>query len=110
MVSKDRRADNKQQLHSTSVDDRRRDLHGDRRVRLLSGTSYLTLSLAWMMVALGVCVPGDARAQTTVNPVQNTVFTLDPAQNPITFDATTNITITGSTAPLQFPAAAPLGT
>ena len=52
-----------------------------------------------MIVALGVCVPGDAQAQTTVtvNPVQSTTFTLDPAQNPIIFGATTNITTPATT-------------
>src|SRR5262249_28619139 len=98
MVSKDRRAHNKQQQRSTSADDRYRALRGDKRALLLSGTSSLALSIASTIVALGVCMPGDAVAQTTVNPVQSTTFILDPAQNPITFDATTNITITGSTA------------
>src|SRR5262249_34969669 len=43
------------------------------------------------ILALGICMPGDAQAQTTVNPVQTTTFTLDPAQNPITFGPATSI-------------------
>ena len=52
------------------------------RLRLLSGAASLALPVASMIVAVGVCVPDAAHAQTTVNPVQTTTFTLDPAQNP----------------------------
>jgi outer membrane autotransporter protein len=99
MVSKDRRAQNKQKENVTTVSDRRRATRSYVRARLLSGASSLTLAIASTIVALGVCIPGDAHAQTTtIHPVQGTTFILDSAQNPITFDSQTNITITGSSA------------
>jgi outer membrane autotransporter protein len=49
-----------------------------------------------MIVTLGVCVPRDAQAQTTVTPVQTTTFTLTPSQNPIIFGAGTNIDTTAA--------------
>jgi outer membrane autotransporter protein len=67
-----------------------------RRADLLRSTSSLAISVASMIVALGICVPGDARAQTTVNPVQTTAFTLTPAQNPIIFGPGTNIDTTAT--------------
>ena len=66
------------------------------RARLLSGASSLALPLASMIVTLGVCVPRDAQAQTTVTPVQTTTFTLTPSQNPIIFGAGTNIDTTAA--------------
>jgi outer membrane autotransporter protein len=84
---------------SRSADDRGRAARSSIHARLLSGASSLALSVASMIVALGVCVPGDAQAQTTVNPVQTTAFTLDPAQNPIIFGAGTNIDTTATGFP-----------
>ena len=66
------------------------------RARLLSGVASLVLPLASMIVTLGVCVPRDAQAQTTVTPVQTTTFTLTPSQNPIIFGAGTNIDTTAA--------------
>ena len=68
------------------------------RLRLLSGAASLALPVASMIVAVGVCAPDAAHAQTTVNPVQTTTFTLNPAQNPITFGSTTNIDTTSSSS------------
>jgi outer membrane autotransporter protein len=100
MVLKDRRAHNNQQPQSTSAGDGCGDLRSVRRARLLSGTSSLALAIASTIVALGVCVPGDAWAQTQtiVNPVQSTTFSPNPTQNPITFGPTTNITTNGGDA------------
>jgi hypothetical protein len=69
----------------------RRAVRSALRARLLSGAASLVLPLASMIVTFGVCVPGDAQAQTTVTPVQTTTFTLTPFQNPIVFGAGTNI-------------------
>ena len=66
------------------------------RTRLLSSASGVALSVASVVVALGICAPSAAQAQTTVNPVQTTTFTLIPAQNPIIFGPTTNIDTSGS--------------
>jgi outer membrane autotransporter protein len=66
------------------------------RLRLLSGAASLALPVASMIVAVGVCVPDAAHAQTTVNPVQTTTFTLVPAQNPTIFDTGTNIDTTAT--------------
>jgi outer membrane autotransporter protein len=68
------------------------------RLRLLSGAASLALPVASMIAAASVCVSGAAHAQTTVNPVQTTTFTLNPAQNPITFGSTTNIDTTSSSS------------
>ena len=69
------------------------------RTRLLSSASGVALSVASVVVALGICAPSAAQAQTTVNPVQTTTFTLTPAQNPIIFGTGTNIdTTTGTNA------------
>ena len=68
------------------------------RLRLLSGAASLALPVASIIVAVGVCAPDAAHAQTTVNPVQTTTFTLDPAQNPTIFDTGTNINTTGTVA------------
>src|SRR5262249_24378054 len=71
------------------------------RKHLLNGASGFAFSVASMVVALGICTPGDAWAQTTVNPVQTTIFMLSAAQNPITFGPQTNIdpsATAGSTA------------
>jgi len=100
MASNDRRTHGNQHAHiarkvfrvSSScpvapAGDARRPL----RAHLLNGASSVALSVASMIVALGVCMPGNARAQTTVNPNQTTTFTLDPLQNPIVFGAGTNI-------------------
>jgi outer membrane autotransporter protein len=66
-----------------------------RRARLLNGTSNVALCVASIVVALGVCAPGDALAQTTVNPgqggTQTTTFTLTAGQNPITFGGGTDV-------------------
>lgn len=67
------------------------------RARLLGSASGVALSVASVVVALGVCVPGAAQAQTTVNPVQTTTFTLNPTENPIIFGPTTNIDTSGTT-------------
>src|SRR5262245_37626725 len=91
MVSNNRRADNNQKAHVTTAGHTRRAAHSYMHAHLLSGTSCLTLSIASTILALGICMPGDAQAQTTVNPVQTTTFTLDPAQNPITFGPATSI-------------------
>ena len=64
--------------------------------RLLGSASGVALSVASVVVALGVCVPGAAQAQTTVHTVQMTTFTLTAAQNPIIFDPTTNIDTRGT--------------
>lgn len=74
----------------------RRFVRSSLRARLLCGASSLALPAASIIVALGVCIPDDAQAQTTVNPVQNTTFTLDPAQNPTIFDTGTNIDTTAT--------------
>ena len=58
------------------------------RMRMLSGAASLALP-ASVILALGVCMPGDAQAQVSV--VQNTTFTLSPAENPFVFGAGTNI-------------------
>src|SRR5581483_11123763 len=60
------------------------------RARLLNGASSVTLAAVSTIVVL-VSAPGNARAQTTVNPVQTTTFSLTPAQNPIIFGAGTNV-------------------
>jgi outer membrane autotransporter protein len=52
-----------------------RDAYNDQRTRLLNGVSRLALSTASMIVALGVCLPGEVQAQA-INPVQNTTFSL----------------------------------
>src|SRR5262249_49399152 len=71
-----------------------------RRARLLSSISTVALSAASIFVALGVCAPGEARAQTTVNPgqggTQTTTFDIAPAQNPITFGSQTDIDTSGT--------------
>jgi len=54
------------------------------------------MSMASVIVTLGVYAPDDARAQTTVNPVQTTTFVLTPAQNPIIFGSGTNINTTAT--------------
>ena len=66
------------------------------RVRLLSGASSLALPVASMIVTLGVCVPRDAQAQTTVTPVQTTTFNLNPFESQIIFGAGTNIDTTAT--------------
>lgn len=66
------------------------------RLRLLSGAASVALPVASMIAAAGVCVSGAAHAQTTVNPVQTTTFTLVPAENPIVFDTGTNIDTTAT--------------
>src|SRR5262245_29286029 len=75
-----------------------RRARGRTRAHLLSGTSSFALSVASMIVALGVCATDDAQAQTTVNPVQTTTFTLTAAQNPIIFGSATNIDTSVGTA------------
>ena len=64
--------------------------------RLLDSASGVALSVASVVVALGICVPGAAQVQTTVNPVQTTTFFLTAAQNPIIFGPTTNIDTSGT--------------
>jgi outer membrane autotransporter protein len=67
--------------------------------RPLSGVLLPALPVVSVIVALGVCMPSDARAQaTTVNPVQSTTFSPSPTQNPITFGSTTNIATNGGDA------------
>src|SRR5262249_44998427 len=73
----------------------RNSARGSLRLRLLSGAASLALPVASMM-AIGICVPGIALAQTTVNPVQTTTFTLDPAQSQIIFGGGTNIDTTAT--------------
>jgi hypothetical protein len=65
------------------------------RIRLLGGTSSLALSIASAVLALGVALSGEARAQTTVNPNQTTTYNLTPGNNPIIFGSTTQINTTG---------------
>jgi len=72
----------------------RRAVRSSLRLRLLSGASSLALPVASMIAAVGICAPSAAHAQTTVNPVQTTTFTLIPAQNPTIFDTGTNINTT----------------
>src|SRR5258708_29839086 len=100
MVSNDRRMHGNQHAHTVRKVFRvssscpvapDADMRRPIRARLLGGASSVALSVASMIVALGVCMPGDARAQTTVNPNQTTTFTLDPLQNPIVFGPATNI-------------------
>src|SRR5437764_13639983 len=66
-------------------------LLGGVRTRLLSGASSLALPMASAVLALGVALSDEAVAQTTVNPVQTTTYTINPARNPITFGSTTSI-------------------
>src|SRR5262245_35541326 len=75
-----------------------RPAHGRTRAHLRNGASRFALSVASTIVALGVCTPDDASAQTTVNPVQTTTFTLTAAQNPIIFGSATNIDTTAINA------------
>src|SRR5581483_6116297 len=72
------------------------------RARLLSGGPSVTLAAASMVVAFGICAPGEARAQVTVNPVQTTNFALTPAQNPIIFGPATNIDTTAASTNAVF--------
>src|SRR5258707_10210785 len=105
MVSNDRRMHGNQHAHTVRKVFRvssscpvapDADMRRPIRARLLGGASSVALSVASMIVALGVCMPGDAQAQTTVNPVQTTRFDLLPAQNPIVFGAGTNIDTTAT--------------
>ena len=60
---------------------------------LLDGASGATLArMASAALALGVALPGAAQAQTTVNPVQSTTYTLSSSSNPITFGSGTKLT------------------
>jgi fibronectin-binding autotransporter adhesin len=78
-------------LSAALSDDGGRAAGSSIHARLLGSASGVALSVASVVVALGVCVPGAAQAQTTVNPVQTTTFTLNAAQNPIIFGSTTSI-------------------
>ena len=64
------------------------------RLRLLSGAASFALPVASMILAVGVCTPRDAQAQTVVNPVQTTTFVINTNQNPIAFGTATNIDTT----------------
>jgi hypothetical protein len=75
-----------------------RDARNNQRARLMSGVSSVALSVASMVVALGICAPGDVQAQTTVNTDQSTPFTLAPAGNPYTFNATIDTSGTPNTS------------
>ena len=109
MASNDRHAQDNQHAHklrnvlsiaslsAAMSDDRGRAAGSPIRARLLGSASGVALSVASVAVALGVCVPGPAQAQTTVNPVQTTTFTLTPAQNPIIFGTGTNINTSAGT-------------
>jgi len=98
MVSNNRRAHSNQHAHSLRnvlgvassaaviSDDRRGAARSAIHARLLSGASSLALSVASMVVALGVCAPDKVQAQTQVNPQNQTnTFTLNFGQNPIVF-------------------------
>src|SRR5690242_4404366 len=52
---------------------------------------------ALMVSAAPLVAVASAQAQTTVNPVQTSTFTLSPTQNPIVFGASTNIDTTAAT-------------
>ncbi|HEX2511126.1 MAG TPA: hypothetical protein VHK44_00850 [Xanthobacteraceae bacterium] len=82
-------------LSAAMADGGGRAARSSRHARLLSSASGVALSVASVVVVLGVCVPDAAQAQTTVNPVQTTTFTLTAAQNPIIFGSTTNIDTRG---------------
>ena len=109
MASNDRHAQDNQHAHklrnvlsiaslsAAMSDDGGRAARSSIHARLLGSASGVALSVAAVAVALGVCVPGAAQAQTTVNPVQTTTFALTPAQNPIIFGPTTNIDTTAGT-------------
>jgi uncharacterized protein with beta-barrel porin domain len=71
-------------------------LLGRARARLLCGASSLGLSTASAVLVLGIALSGEARAQTTVNPIQNTTYNINPASNPIIFGAATNIDTTAT--------------
>src|SRR5664279_1167953 len=66
-------------------------LLGGVRTRLLGGASRLALPMASAVLALGITLSGEAVAQTTINPVQNTTYNINPVSNPITFGSTTSI-------------------
>ena len=51
----------------------------------------MRIPIASAALALGVALSGEAHAQATVNPVQTTTYTINPASNPITFGSGTNI-------------------
>src|SRR5215469_78501 len=107
MVSKNRRAHNSQQLHSTSAD-RRRVLLGAMRTRLLNGTSCLTLSIASTIVALGVCMPGYAQAAVTCGaPDANGVVTCSSSDNG-TFNLSAAQTVFDNTVNISIPASNPV--
>ncbi len=57
---------------------------------------YVSRVVVAAFLAAPFLFAGSARAQTTVNPVQTTTFTLDPAQNSIVFGAGTNIDTTAT--------------
>ncbi len=58
---------------------------------LLNSVSRTALAALTIGLALGVVLPGGARARCVVNPVQSVTFVLSLCGNPITFGSMTNI-------------------
>jgi uncharacterized protein with beta-barrel porin domain len=63
------------------------------RLSLLTGASGVALRVASLALVLGVALPPRAHADTavTINPVQNSTYTLMQGSNPITFGSGTDI-------------------
>ena len=70
---------------------------GHRKGRLLTGAAAASLRHLPIALALGIALPGAAgAAPATVNPVQNTTYTLTAGANPITFGPNTLINAVGA--------------
>jgi len=64
------------------------------RANLLNSVSKTALGALLIGLAIGVALPGEARAGgVTVNPVQTTTYYLNASANPITFGSGTNIDV-----------------
>jgi hypothetical protein len=62
-----------------------------RRTRLLRSTSVRALSVASVIVALGICAHDNAQAQTTVSTPITSTLNFTPADNPLTVTGTGSI-------------------
>ena len=107
MVSNDRRTHGNQHAHnqhahtvrkvsratSSYTSARAAETRRPIRARLLGGASSVALSAASVIAASGVCVPGDAQAQTITQ-----LSPLSLSNNPIVLGPATNIDTTATVA------------